>query len=204
MDSILDRVESARLLLANGRYFDGFLLGLIAFAGLSSLRYPRKSVDFHTYFSKKRSRHPNLKIQIDAEENKRAAQVKHHPDRRFLGDKETFHCLVYDEIGKITGPNMAPALEINVRFPYGADLQPMNFEDILYGYLRCTSVHQGKFPPTVILTQPIYMNTGLAYNQVKLSVPNGWPLGWVENILKVVEGCPEVASASIDSPLVSP
>jgi hypothetical protein len=200
MDSVLDRVESARLLMKHDRYFDAFLLGLIAFAGVSRRRYP-KNTGYSAYFNRKRAKHPAQKARIDAAERQRAANAR--SDRRgkckYLSDREAFQCLVFDEIGKITGPNLEHPPEVNVGFPFGPDLAEMNFEDILYEYFRCTSVHEGRFPATVVLTDPkMYHRDGEWHlgNELRLQLPNGWPKGWVENLINLIPRCPEVAADS--------
>lgn len=194
MDEILDRVATARLLMLHNRYFDAFLLGLIAFAGVSRRRYP-KTTEYNIYFTKKCGRHHAQSAEIQAARLKRADQVTRNPKRRFLSDRETFQCLVFDEIGNITGPNLKHPPTDNVVMPFGPDLKPMNFEDILYEYFRCTSVHEGRFPATVEMTDPEMVCHDGAWqlaNVVRLTKPNGWPKGWVENIVSLIERCPEV------------
>lgn len=115
-----------------------------------------------------------------------------------MPDSEAFKKFVFDEIEKITnGP------KVNVDFYFcGEPHTPL--EDIIYKFMRCTLVHEGSLPETIILTQPIPGDgkpfgkspdgtpyDGKLLNALALYDVLGFPVGWVWNLVRVVAEAPE-------------
>ena len=87
-DELRDRLIDARTLWTNGRRDGAFIQSLIALAGLSRLRYPKKTTPPKVYFDKMREYHPAQKNQIDEGEKKQK--------KPRLGDGQQFKCMFLD------------------------------------------------------------------------------------------------------------
>lgn len=93
-------------------------------------------------------------------------------------DSVAFKTFILDEMDKITG-----GPKYNVIFPFQGKDTP--FEDILYAYLRCELLHEGKTPATVRFTEP-QIRDGKSYSVVELRDPLGIPIFWLWNLARAV------------------
>jgi len=109
-----------------------------------------------------------------------------------MGDNKAFKQFIHDEIAKITnGPTT------NVDFYYDGK-HHVGVEDIIYKFIRCNLVHEGKLPETIVFTQPVVGDgspvgryDGKLFNKLALHDVMGFPIGWIWNFVRVVAEAPE-------------
>ncbi len=115
-----------------------------------------------------------------------------------MKDCDAFKAFISDEVAKITnGPTK------NVAFYYDGK-HGVTIEDIIYKFIRCELVHEGKLPENIEFTHPVPDTKGpfgrspsgepydgKLFNHIKLNEVLGFPLGWIWNLIRVVAEAPE-------------
>ena len=115
-----------------------------------------------------------------------------------MKDSDAFKAFIKDEIAKITnGPTK------NVAFYYDGK-HGVTLEDVVYKFVRCELVHEGKLPANIEFTHPVRgpgipfgrspsgePYDGKLFNCIKLYDVLGFPLGWVWNLIRAVAEAPE-------------
>ncbi len=180
-DEIRDRLVDAELLWQNGRKNGAFIQVLIALAGLSSLRYPKKTSP-KVYFDKMREYHPKQTSQIAANEKKQRTSR--------LSDGQQFKCMVLDLLEDIILPHPKPGVhppKYNVSLPFSKD-KTTNIEVLFYKVLRCTAIHQGTFASVAYLTERTPEGDVL-----HLTEPAGIPEWWVIHLIEAMGKTPELS-----------
>ena len=180
-DEIRDRLVDAELLWQSGRKNGAFIQVLIALAGLSRLRYAKKTSP-KVYFDKMREYHPKQKSQIAANEKKQK--------RNKLSDGQQFKCIVLDLLEDTILPNPKPGVhppKYNVSLPFSKDKRT-NIEVLFYKVLRCTAIHQGTFASVAYLTERTPEGDVL-----HLTEPAGIPEWWVIHLIEAMRKTPELS-----------
>jgi len=125
-----------------------------------------------------------------------ATARKRYP--RPIEDSKAYKDFILDELAKVTnGP------DTNVKFFYDGQ-HDVPIEEILYKFMRCALVHEGRLPASIILTQPEHGNLepfgrsaagtpydGKLFNVLALNDVLGFPIGWIWNLIRVVAEAPE-------------
>jgi hypothetical protein len=93
-------------------------------------------------------------------------------------DNVAFKSFMLDEMDKITG-----GPKYNVVVPFQGKDTPL--EDILYTYLRCELLHEGKTPPSIRFTDPV-IKDGKSYSVLELKDPIGIPINFLWNLARAV------------------
>lgn len=115
-----------------------------------------------------------------------------------MPDNIAYKRFIQDELSKITnGP------QINVAFYFDGDPH-VPIEDIIYTFLRCELLHEGRLPDNITLTKPVPGDgkpigkspdgspyDGKLFNRLVLDDVLGFPIGWIWNLIRVVAEAPE-------------
>lgn len=187
-DDIRDRLIDAKVLWDNGRKAGAFVLALVALAGVSRRRYPKRTSP-SVYFDKMREYHPNSKGEITAEERKQKA-IRKKLKAEELSDSQAFKCMLLDLIEDIILPNPKPGVhppKYNIRFPFGKSRKDTNIEVIFYKAFRNSFVHEGRFTSDAFLAPRTVRG-----DELHLTQPTGIPEAWIPNLLIALNRTPEL------------
>lgn len=122
-----------------------------------------------------------------------------HPMRDGIATRR----FIKDEIAKITNGPCTSGTDHIASFYYNGK-HNVGLDRILYDFLRCDLIHEGKLPTNLTLIQPVLGKgnpmgrnpagkpyDGKLFNKLALNDVTGFPIGWVWNLIRVVAEAPE-------------